>query len=224
MRGTHAARLDQVRNGGPGGTHGPTGCHVPNNMGRRSAGRRHRSTGYDRLHHVRRLLQTRPSVWRQQQPRHHERHPGLPQLVHSTKHPPPHPARRPTRVAPYWATGAGLLPARRRSHRSTQHHQPSAYNATTDTGAAHTPQSYKTPNSHAKTNTGPPNKGTAQQPTKGPNPPTPLQLSNNSKSLSPYVTSETNTNYPEGGTTRGARQRHGDYRQAPSIGRKPSQG
>ena len=74
------------------------------------------------------------------------------------------------------------------------------------------------------TNTGPPNKGTAQQPTKGPNPPTPPQLSNNWTSLAPCVTSQTTTNYPEGGTTQGARQRHGDYRQAPSIGRKSSQG
>ena len=32
------------------------------------------------------------------------------------------------------------------------------------------------------------------------------------------------TNYPEGGTTQGARQRHGDYRRAPSMGRKSSQG
>ena len=93
IRGTHATRLDQVRNGRPGGTHGPAGRHVLHNLGRHSAGRRHRSAGYDRSSHVRRRFQTRAPVWRQQKPRHHERHPGLPQLVHSAKHPPPHPAR-----------------------------------------------------------------------------------------------------------------------------------
>ena len=88
----------------------------------------------------------------------------------------------------------------------------------------HIPPSPTKPQTPAQQEHGPPNKGTAQQPTKRPNPRTPLQLSNNSRSLSPYLTSQTTTNYPEGGTTRGARQRHGDYRQAPSIGRKSSQG
>ena len=74
------------------------------------------------------------------------------------------------------------------------------------------------------TKTGPPNKDTARQPTKRPNPKTPPQPSNNSTSLQPCVTSQTTANYPEGGTTQGARQRHGDYRQAPSIGRKSSHG
>ena len=37
VHGTHATRLDQVRNGGAGGTHGPTRYHVPHNKGRRSA-------------------------------------------------------------------------------------------------------------------------------------------------------------------------------------------
>ena len=86
------------------------------------------------------------------------------------------------------------------------------------------PQVLQNPKRRRNTNTPPPNKGTAQQPTKGPNPPTPPRLSNSSTSLSPYVTSPTTTNYPEGGTTQGVRQRHGDYRQAPLIGRKSSEG
>ena len=84
--------------------------------------------------------------------------------------------------------------------------------------------SLQNPKRPRDTNTGPPNKDTAQQPTKRPNPPTPPQPSNNSTSFLPCVTSQTTTNYPEGGTTQGARQRHGDYRQAPSIGRKSSHG
>ena len=43
---------DCTKYGGPGGTHGPTGYHVPHNMGRRSARRGHWGTGYDRSHHV----------------------------------------------------------------------------------------------------------------------------------------------------------------------------
>ena len=74
------------------------------------------------------------------------------------------------------------------------------------------------------TNTSPRKKGTTHQSTKGRNPPTPPQLSNNSTSPSPRVTSRTTTNYPERGTTQGAEQRHGDYRRAPLIGRKSSQG
>ena len=88
----------------------------------------------------------------------------------------------------------------------------------------HIPPVLRNPKRPRNTNMGPRNKSTAQQPTKGPNPPTPTQLSNNSTSLSPRVTSQTTTNYPEGGTTQGARQRHGNYRQAPSIGRKSSPG
>ena len=69
--------------------------------------------------------------------------PGRPQLVHPAKHPSPHPARRPTRVAPCWATSAGVRPVRRCSHRGTQHHQLSADRAATDTGTTHTPQPNK---------------------------------------------------------------------------------
>ena len=86
------------------------------------------------------------------------------------------------------------------------------------------PPVLRNPERPRNTNMGPPKKGTAQQPTKGPNPPTPPQLSNNSTSLSPHLRSQTTNNYPDGGTTQGARQRHGDYRRAPSIGRKSSQG
>ena len=90
-------------------------------------------------------------------------------------------------------------------------------------GGTHTPQSYETRNAHATRTWAPPTKGTAQQPTKGPNPPTPPQLSNNSTSLSHCVTSQITTNYPNGETTQGALQQHGDYQRAPSIGRKSSQ-
>ena len=45
------------------------------------------------------------------------------------------------------------------------------------------PRSYETPNAHATRTQAPPNKDTAQQPTKRPKPPTPPQPSNNSTSL-----------------------------------------
>ena len=86
------------------------------------------------------------------------------------------------------------------------------------------PPAQQNPKRPRNTNTSPRNKGTAHQPTKRLNPPAPPRPSNNSTSPSPRVTSRTTTNYPERGTTQGAQQRHGDYRRAPSIGRKSSQG
>ena len=108
-------------------------------MGRRSARWRHRGAGYDRSNPVRRLLAARPPVRGRLPPRHQERHPGLPQLVHPAKHPIPHPARQPTRVALCWATGAAGLPARRRNHQGAQNHEPSADGAATNPRATHTP-------------------------------------------------------------------------------------
>ena len=104
VRGTHATRLDQVRNGDPGGTHGATGYHAPYNMGQRSARQRHWGAGYDRSNPVRRPFEARSAVRGRLRPRHHERNPGLPQLVHPAKHPPSQPARRSTRVAPCGTT------------------------------------------------------------------------------------------------------------------------
>ena len=94
---------------------------------------------------VRTTLEARPPVWGRHQPHHHKRHLGLPQLVHSAKHRPPHPAQWPTRVAPFRTKSAGVLPARRCNHRGRQHYQRSADSAATDTGATHTPEPNKTP-------------------------------------------------------------------------------
>ena len=88
---------------------------------------------------------------------------------------------------------------------ATQHHQPTADSATTDTGHTHTPQP-QSPKRARNRNTGPRDKGTAHQPTKGPNPPTRSLPSNNSTSPSPRVTSQTTTNYPEGQKAQKARQ------------------
>ena len=83
------------------------------------------------------------------------------------------------------------------------------------------PTKPQTPTQHEH---GPPRQGHSPADDKRAEPPKPPQVSNYSTSLSPRVTSQTTTNYPDGGTTQGARQRHGDYRRAPTIGRKSSQG
>ena len=119
-------------------------------MGQRSARQRHRGAGYDRSNAIPRPLEARPPVRRRLRTCHHERHPRLPQLVHAAEHPPPHPARRPTRVAPYSATRARVLPARRRSHQGRQLYQLSADGAATDTGTIIAPQPNKTPHAPAE--------------------------------------------------------------------------
>ena len=57
--GMHATRLDQVRDGDPGGAHGATGYHAPYDMGQRSARWRHWGDGYDRSNPVRRPFEAR---------------------------------------------------------------------------------------------------------------------------------------------------------------------
>ena len=88
----------------------------------------------------------------------------------------------------------------------------------------HIPPSPTKPQTPTQHEHGPPNKGTAQQPRKGPNPPnatTTVQQLNKPLNLR-HVPD--NYQLHEGETTQGARQQHGDYRRAPSIGRKSTQG
>ena len=118
---------------------------------------------------------------------------------------------------------AGVLPARRCNHRGAQHDQPSANSATTDTGARHTPQPNKTINAGATRTRAPTRRAqpTSLQKDRAPKRhhyrPTTRQaphLASNRRQL-PTTT--------KGGTTKGAQQQHGNYRRAPSIGRKSSQ-
>ena len=120
-----------------------------------------------------------------------------------------------------WGTSAGVLPARKCNHQGARHHQPSADGATTDTGATHSPKPNKAPRAPAAQF--PCKEDKAHQQTRGPNLPAPPRPFNNSTSPSPHATSLITTKYPEGGTTRGARQKYGNYQGVTSIGRRSSQ-
>ena len=80
----------------------------------------------------------------------------------------------------------------------------------------HIPPSPTKPHTPPQNNS--PQRGQSRAAHKGTQPPSAPRPSNNPPSPSPHATSRITTNYHEGGTTPGARQQHGDYRQATSIG------
>ena len=88
----------------------------------------------------------------------------------------------------------------------------------------HIPPSPTKPRTPTQQENEPPQQGHSPPAHKRSNPQTPPQPSDNSTSPSARVASQTTINYPEGGTTQGAQQRHGEKRRAPSIERKSSQG